>query len=197
MSKIDKDISEEERIELIAHYVEEIITLLGEDVERQGLIKTPMRAAKALHYATRGYRQNTDAIVNEAVFDAPGHDMIVVKDIEFYSLCEHHVLPFFGHISIGYIPDGKVLGLSKVARLVDMYARRLQLQERFTLEVCRAVMDAVGAKGVMAVSEAGHLCMKMRGVEKQDSTTSVISACGVFENDKELRREFLESVGKC
>ncbi|MDE7024735.1 MAG: GTP cyclohydrolase I FolE [Paramuribaculum sp.] len=186
--------NEQQRVEQIASRIQDIIELLGEDSARQGLVKTPMRAAKALWYVTRGYRQDTDKVINDAVFDSPSHDMVMVKDIEFYSMCEHHMLPFFGHISIAYIPDGKVLGLSKVARLVDVYARRLQLQERFTVEVCKAVMDAAGAKGVMAISSAGHMCMKMRGVEKQDSTTTVVSAVGVFENDDALRNQFFASL---
>ncbi len=195
MSSISNDEKDNERIMLISSHIKDIIQLLGEDTERQGLVKTPVRAAKALYYATRGYRQNADEVVNGAAFDSPDRNMVIVKDVEFYSMCEHHILPFFGHISIGYMPDGRVLGLSKVARLVDMYARRLQLQERFTAEVCRAVMAAVDAKGVIAVSNAGHLCMKMRGVEKQDSTTSVVSAVGVFEDDSELRRDFFSALG--
>lgn len=186
--------NEQWRVEQIALHIKDVIELLGEDSKREGLVKTPMRAAKALWYATRGYRQDADKVVNKAVFESPSHEMVVVKDIEFYSMCEHHMLPFFGHISIAYIPDGKVLGLSKVARLVDMYARRLQLQERFTAEVCKAIMEAAGARGVMAISNAGHMCMKMRGVEKQDSTTSVVSAIGVFEHDAELRHQFFASI---
>lgn len=186
--------NEQWRVEQIASHIKEVIELLGEDSSREGLIKTPMRAAKALWYATRGYRQEADKVINDAVFESPAREMVVVKDIEFYSMCEHHLLPFFGHISIAYIPDGKVLGLSKVARLVDMYARRLQLQERFTAEVCKAIMEASGARGVMAISNAGHMCMKMRGVEKQDSTTSVVSATGVFEHDAELRHQFFASI---
>lgn len=185
---------EQSRLTQIAGHLEAIINLLGEDVTRQGLVKTPMRSAKALWYATRGYRQDIDCVVNDALFDSPSHDMVVVKDVEFYSLCEHHLLPFFGHISIAYIPNGKVIGLSKVARLVDMYARRLQLQERFTSEVCEAIMRVTGAKGVMAVSNAGHLCMKMRGVEKQDSTTTVVSSVGVFADSAELRNQFFASL---
>lgn len=184
------EMNEQQRVGMIAEHIGEIINLLGEDVTRQGLAKTPMRAAKALWYATRGYRQDIDRVVNEALFDSPSRDMVMVKDIEFYSMCEHHILPFFGHISIAYIPDGKVLGLSKVARLVDVYARRLQLQERFTSQVCEAIMATAGAKGVMALSTAGHMCMKMRGVEKQDSTTTVVSARGIFEQDPMLRKQF-------
>lgn len=185
---------EQSRLEQIAVHVNALVGLLGEDVTREGLVKTPMRCAKALWYATRGYRQNVDDVVNGALFESPSHDMVVVKDVEFYSLCEHHLLPFFGHISIAYIPDGKVIGLSKVARLVDVYARRLQLQERFTLEVCEAIMKVTGAKGVMAMSTAGHLCMKMRGVEKQDSTTTVVSAVGVFNDNPGLRNQFFASL---
>ena len=126
---------EQNRIELIAEHYREIIRLVGEDPSREGLLKTPVRAAKALWYATRGYRQDADKVVNDALFDSSSREIVIVKSVEFYSMCEHHLLPFFGHITIGYVPDGKVLGLSKVARLVDMYARRFQVQERFTSEV--------------------------------------------------------------
>lgn len=181
-------------VEAIASHIKEIITLLGEDTGREGLLKTPLRAAKALYYVTNGYRRNLDDVVNGAVFDHEGSNMVIVKNIEFYSECEHHILPFFGHISIGYIPDGKILGLSKVARIVDIYARRLQVQERLTAQVVEAVQRVTGAKGVIARCEARHLCMQMRGVEKQDSSTSTIEMSGVFNEDPSLASRFLEMI---
>lgn len=188
-----RELSEETIKEIASHY-EAIIRLLGEDVTREGLVKTPMRAAKAMAYATRGYRQDADEIINEAIFTHEGSRMVVVKDIEFYSLCEHHILPFFGKVSIGYIPDGKTIGLSKLARLVDFYARRLQVQERMTAQICRIVMEKLGAKGVIAVCTGEHLCMKMRGVEKQDSATTTIETTGVFDESPALVEEFFRAL---
>ncbi|WP_303335850.1 GTP cyclohydrolase I FolE, partial [uncultured Duncaniella sp.] len=156
----------EETIEEIARHYAAIISLLGEDITREGLVRTPMRAAKAMAFATRGYRQDPDVIINDAIFTHEGSNMVIVRDIEFYSLCEHHILPFFGKVSIGYIPDGRTIGLSKLARLVDFYARRLQVQERLTAQICDIVMKKLGAKGVIVACTADHLCMKMRGVEK-------------------------------
>ena len=167
------EISDETIREIASHY-EAILKLLGEDTTREGLVKTPMRAAKAMVYATRGYRQDPDVIINDAVFSYEGSRMVIVKDIEFYSLCEHHILPFFGKVSVGYIPDGKTIGLSKLARLVDFYGRRLQVQERMTAQICNIIMEKLNAKGVIVVCSGEHLCMKMRGVEKQDSTTTTI-----------------------
>ncbi len=179
--------------EIASHY-EAIIRLIGEDPSREGLIKTPVRAAKALYYATSGYRADVDAVVNGAIFSHDGSRMIIVKDIEFYSFCEHHILPFFGNISVGYIPNGKIVGLSKIARLVNVYARRLQVQERLTAEVCRTVRDILNAEGVMVVCNAQHLCMKMRGVEKQNSSTTTTEYNGVFAERSDLRREFLDAI---
>lgn len=179
--------------EIAAHY-EAIIKLIGEDTTREGLLKTPVRAAKALVYATRGYRQNVHDIVNGAIFTHEGSRMIIVRDIEFYSFCEHHILPFFGRISIGYIPDGKIIGLSKVARIVDMFARRLQVQERLTEQVCTELQKILLAKGVIARCTAEHLCMKMRGVEKQQSLTTTLDYNGIFATDPTLRHEFLSSI---
>lgn len=179
--------------EIAAHY-EAILKLIGENPTREGLVKTPVRAAKALLYATGGYRKNVDEIVNGAVFSHEGSRMIIVRDIEFYSFCEHHILPFFGKISIGYIPDGKIIGLSKVARIVDMYARRLQVQERITEQVCTTLRDILSAKGVIALCKAEHLCMKMRGVEKQESLTVTLDYNGIFATDTTLRNEFLSSL---
>ncbi|MBE6305604.1 MAG: GTP cyclohydrolase I FolE [Bacteroidales bacterium] len=185
---------DEEKISKIASHVEEIIKLLGEDPSRQGLIKTPIRAAKALYYATSGYRLNPSELMRQAIFTHSGSRMIIVKDIEFYSMCEHHILPFFGHMSVGYIPDGTMLGLSKVARVVDAYARRLQVQERLTSQVCREIFDTLPAKGVIVSCSAGHLCMKMRGVEKQGAMTTTTDYLGVFETDTNLRTEFFNAL---
>ncbi len=177
-------------VDAVATHIEQIIRLLGEDPEREGLKKTPVRAAKALYYITNGYRTDIDQEVNEAIFDHDGSGMIVVKNIEFYSECEHHILPFFGRISIGYIPDGKMLGLSKMARIVDVFARRLQVQERLTAQVVAEVMRVTGAKGAIARCDARHLCMQMRGVEKQSSATATIEMAGVFETDPSLVARF-------
>lgn len=176
----------------VADHLRQIIELLGEDASREGLRDTPERAAKALWFATSGYRQDADGVMKQAIFEYAGSQMIVVKDIEFYSMCEHHILPFFGRVSIGYVPDGNMIGLSKLARLVNVYARRLQVQERMTRQICEAVMRTLSARGVIVVAHAQHLCMKMRGVEKQDSSTSTIHYAGVFETDPGLRAEFFE-----
>lgn len=184
-----KEFSDNTIREIAGHY-EAIIRLLGEDVNREGLIKTPIRAAKAMAYATRGYRQNADEIINNAIFSHDGSQMVIVKDIEFYSLCEHHILPFFGKVSIGYIPNGKMIGLSKLARLVDFYARRLQVQERMTSQICNIVMEKLDAKGVIVVCSGEHLCMKMRGVEKQDSATNAIETAGIFSDSPAKVDEF-------
>lgn len=185
-----------ETVNQIAEHYKAIITLLGEDVTREGLMKTPMRAAKALYYATQGYRQNADEVMNQAIFEHAGSRMIIVKDIEFYSFCEHHILPFFGRVSIGYIPDGKMIGLSKLARVVNVYARRLQVQERLTSQLCHSIAETLSAKGVIVACNAQHLCMKMRGVEKQDSSTTTIDYCGDFETSVDLRREFMDALGR-
>lgn len=189
-----ENINDQATVEALASHIKAIIELLGEDPAREGLIKTPVRAAKALLYVTRGYRQDADAIINNAIFTHEGSRMVVVKDIEFYSMCEHHILPFFGKVSIGYIPSGKTIGLSKLARLVDFYARRLQVQERMTAQICDIVMEKLGAKGVIVVCNGEHLCMKMRGVEKQCSTTTTVECGGVFENDTALRKEFFDTL---
>lgn len=180
-----------EKLEAIAGHMRAIIELLGEDPSREGLVKTPMRAAKALLENTRGYSQDGQSIVRSAIFEHPGSQMVIVKDIEFYSLCEHHILPFFGKVSVGYIPNGSIVGLSKLARLVDVYSRRLQVQERMTREICADLAESLSSMGVIVVCEAQHLCMKMRGVEKQDSTTVTMHYTGEFEK-VELRNEFLE-----
>jgi GTP cyclohydrolase I len=174
--------------------VRELLLELGEDPSREGLLKTPERVAKALAFLTHGYRTRLDEVINQALFTQQTSSMVIVKDIEVYSLCEHHMLPFFGRCHIGYIPDGKVFGVSKLARLVDMFARRLQLQERLTEEISKVVMDEVGARGVGVMIEARHLCMMMRGVEKQNSTMVTSSVLGVFREHLATREEFLTLV---
>lgn len=185
---------ENEIIEQIADHYREIIKLIGEDPLREGLLKTPQRAAKALYYATSGYRKKIDEVVNNALFSHEGSKLIIVKDIEFYSFCEHHILPFFGKVSIGYIPNGKVLGLSKLARMVDVFARRLQLQERLTSEIREHIAEVIGSNDVIVACDAQHLCMKMRGVEKQDSSTTTLDYSGAFSDNYDLRKEFLDAL---
>ena len=174
--------------------VRELLLELGEDPDREGLLKTPQRVAKAFSFLTHGYRTDLKEVINQAIFTQATSSMVIVKDIELYSLCEHHLLPFFGRCHIGYIPDGKVFGVSKLARLVDMYARRLQLQERLTEEISQVVMAEIGAKGVGVMIEARHLCMMMRGVEKQNSTMVTSSVLGVFREHLATREEFLTLV---
>lgn len=179
--------------EIAAHY-KAILELIGENPEREGLEKTPMRAAKALYFATQGYRADIDEVVNGAMFEAASSGMIVVRDIEFYSFCEHHILPFFGKVSIGYIPGDKIIGLSKLARIVNVFARRLQVQERMTAEICSELTRLLNAKGVIVSCRAQHLCMKMRGVEKQESSAVTTESSGIFDTDMNLRREFLDAI---
>lgn len=186
--------NEQERIDAIASHIEAIIELLGEDSSREGLIKTPERAAKALAFLTSGYQAQPEPMMEQALFEHEGSRMIVVKDIEFYSMCEHHILPFFGKVSIGYIPNGKIVGLSKLARIVDVFARRLQVQERFTQQICDTVAKTLDAAGVIVYCTADHLCMKMRGVEKQNSSTSTVHYNGVFDSNPELRTEFFTTL---
>jgi GTP cyclohydrolase I len=180
----------------IAGLVRQLLIELGEDVNREGLLKTPDRVAKALSFLTYGYRANVGEVINQALFTETSGGMIIVKDIELYSLCEHHMLPFYGRCHIGYIPDGKVFGVSKLARLVDVFARRLQLQERLTEQISQVVMEEVGAKGVAVMVEARHLCMMMRGVEKQNSTMVTSSVLGVFRDNLATREEFLNLVAR-
>ena len=184
------------KIEAIAGHYREIIKLIGEDPGREGLLKTPMRAAKAMWFATQGYRQQPRRILEQAVFEYAGSRMVVVKDIEFYSFCEHHILPFFGTVSIGYIPHGSMIGLSKLPRLVNAIARKLQVQERLTAEICREVTETLSARGVIVVCSANHLCMQMRGVEKQLASTDTIDYSGDFETNPRLRQEFFSMVAK-
>jgi len=172
--------------ELVAEWLE----LIGEDPQREGLERTPQRVAEAWAFLTRGYRQNLQEIVNGAIFHVEENTMVVVKGIEFYSMCEHHLLPFFGHIHIGYLPQGKILGLSKFARIVDLYARRLQVQERLTQQVAQAIQDLLAPQGVAVVADGIHLCMMMRGVEKQHARTTTSAMLGIFRESSEARDEF-------
>lgn len=183
-----------ERIEQMAAHIRALIELMGDDPTREGLVKTPVRAAKALLYATCGYRQNGGEVMRQAIFEYAGSQMVVVKDIEFYSMCEHHILPFFGRVSIGYLPDGKMIGLSKLARLVDVYAHRLQVQERLTAQVCEDVMKSLHACGAIVLCNGEHLCMKMRGVEKQHSSTTTVHYAGAFADELRLREEFYQAL---
>ena len=178
----------------IAALVREIIAALGEDPDRQGLKKTPERVAKAMIYLTRGYRQSLKAVVNNAYFASGTNHMVILRDIELYSLCEHHLLPFYGKFAIGYISKGKVLGVSKLARIVDMFARRFQIQERLTEEIADAIMEETGAEGVGVVIRAKHLCMMMRGVEKQNSEMTTSAVLGSFRTDEKVRQEFLSLI---
>ena len=178
----------------IASLVRELISLLGEDPSREGLVKTPERVAKSLAFLTRGYRQDLRKVVNGAKFASGTNHMVVLRDIELYSLCEHHMLPFYGSCSIGYISRGKVLGASKLARIVDMFARRLQIQERMTEQIANAVMEEAGAEGVGVVINARHLCMMMRGVEKKNSQMTTSAVLGSFRSDEKVRQEFLSLV---
>jgi GTP cyclohydrolase I len=169
----------------------ELLEAIGEDPERQGLMKTPARAARALEFLTQGYRQSVEEIVNDAIFDSEASEIVLVKDIELYSMCEHHLLPFIGRAHVAYIPNGKVIGLSKVARIVDLYARRLQIQENLTTQIAESLMDCLEPNGVAVVVEAKHLCMMMRGVEKQNSVMKTSCLLGSFKDDARTRSEFL------
>merc|ERR1719219_2790538 len=190
----EKERQDEELLPLVAASYRNIISQLGEDPTREGLVDTPMRAAKAMMFFTKGYQETVQEVVKNAVFSEPTDEMVVVKDIEMFSLCEHHLVPIIGHVSIGYLPRGKVLGLSKLARIVEMFSRRLQVQERLTREIANAVWEAVEPAGVGVVVEAGHMCMVMRGVQKINSKTVTSSMLGHFRDDPKTRQEFLTLV---
>ncbi len=174
--------------------IEEVLRRLGEDPGRQGLLKTPERVEKSLQWLTRGYRLSVDQVIGDAIFDEDHHNMVLVKDIEMYSLCEHHMLPFFGKVHVAYIPNGRILGLSKLPRIVEVFARRLQVQERMTDQIAQAVWEVLEPQGVGVVIEAYHLCMMMRGVEKQNSKTITSAMRGTFLKDNRTREEFLGLV---
>jgi len=180
----------------IEKLVRQLLVELGEDPQREGLVKTPLRVAQALSFLTHGYRTEPATVINNALFTQDTGSMVIVKDIEVYSMCEHHMLPFFGRCHIGYLPNGKVFCVSKLARLVDLYARRLQLQERLTEQISQVIMESIDAKGVAVMIEARHLSMMMRGVEKQNSTMVTSSVLGVFRDHLATREEFLTLVGR-
>ncbi len=173
---------------------ENILTAVGEDLTRPGLKDTPIRAARAFSYLTSGYNQTLEEVTNRAVFPSDNREMVLVKNIEFYSLCEHHLLPFYGRVHIAYLPEGQVLGLSKFARITEMFARRLQIQENLTKQIAEAVAEVTDARGVAVVIDSAHMCMMMRGVGKQSSTTRTVSFIGDFEHNEQIRREFLRVV---
>lgn len=177
------------------HYTA-ILGQLGEDVSREGLLDTPKRAAKAMQYLCKGYQQTLEEVTNGALFSSDNSEMVLVKNIELYSLCEHHMLPFIGKAHVAYLPNGKVLGLSKVARIVDMYARRLQIQENLTRQIAEAIQEVTGAAGVAVVIEAKHMCMMMRGVEKQNSVMNTSVMLGAFRSSCNTRMEFLQLIGR-
>ena len=176
--------------ELASHY-KQVLTLLGEDTEREGLEKTPMRVAKAMQVLTRGYTQDPHKVLTDALFEEKYNQMVIVKDIDFFSMCEHHILPFYGKAHVAYIPNGHITGLSKIARVMDIFSHRLQVQERLTEQVMQCINDTLKPQGVMVVIEAKHMCMQMRGVEKQNSITTTSAYSGVFESSK-TRNEFMD-----
>ena len=182
-----------ERVEQLIH---ELLIELGEDPAREGLARTPHRVAKAYEFLTKGYRQSVEEAIRGTVFESEANNMIIVRDIELFSLCEHHMLPFFGRCHIGYIASDKVIGVSKIARIMEVYSRRLQIQERLTRQIAKAVQDSVGAEGVGVVIEARHLCMMMRGVEKQNSVMTTSSVLGSFHHDQATRLEFLHLLNR-
>ncbi len=181
----------EKDLDKIANVYRELLQGIGEDIGREGLLRTPDRAARALEFLTQGYRQDLDQIINGAVFESRASEIILVKDIELYSLCEHHLLPFIGRAHVAYLPNGKVIGLSKVARIVDVFARRLQIQENLTTQIAESLMRCLEPSGVAVVVEAKHLCMMMRGVEKQNSVMKTSCLLGTFKEDARTRSEFL------
>ena len=181
---------------IIAKLIEKLLQELGEDPTREGLLKTPTRVAKSWLYFSRGYNLDLDDVVNNAIFHEASKDMVVVRDVEFFSLCEHHLLPFFGKAHVGYIPNGKVIGLSKIPRIIDMYARRLQVQERLTHQIADAIQDVLKPNGVAVVMEGRHMCMQMRGVEKQNSLATTSTMLGRFRESVRTRNEFMYLINR-
>ena len=186
----------DDRTKRLSEHFKGILAAVGEDLTREGLRDTPSRAARALETLTRGYAQDPQDVVGGAIFEADSDDMVIVKDIELYSLCEHHLLPFFGRCHVGYIPKGKVIGLSKIARLVEVFARRLQIQEQLTKQIAQTILESTGAEGVGVVIEARHLCMMMRGVEKQNSVMTTSCMLGSFRQEASTRNEFLTLISR-
>lgn len=185
---------EKQEVPGLADLTHDWLSAIGEDPDREGLLKTPHRVAKAWGFMTAGYSKTLFDAAGDAVFEAEGSEMVIVKDIEFYSMCEHHMLPFYGRAHIAYIPDGKILGLSKFARIVDLYSRRLQVQERITAQIADAVEELLSPRGVAVVMEGVHLCMAMRGVQKQNSSTATSAMRGLFKDDHRTRAEFMSAV---
>ena len=181
--------------EKIADLTNSLLREIGEDPTREGLIKTPSRVSKAWSFFSRGYNQNIDEIVNNAIFNEDAKDMVVVRDVEFFSLCEHHLLPFFGKAHVGYLPNGRVVGLSKIPRIIDMFSRRLQVQERLTRQIAETIKDVLEPIGVAVIMEGQHMCMQMRGVEKQNSLATTSSMLGKFRESDRTRTEFLSIIG--
>lgn len=194
MAYKSEDINEKDTTAEIAVHVKEILRLLGEDTEREGLLKTPERVAKSLQFLTKGYSQNGEEIVRSAIFDEEYQQMVLVKDIELYSMCEHHMLPFIGKAHIAYIPNGKITGLSKIARVVETFARRLQVQERLTVEIRDCIQNALQPLGVAVVIEASHTCMQIRGVQKSNAITTTSAFSGAFLTSARTRNEFLNLI---
>ena len=189
-----EDVYNEERVEKLAYHYREILSLLGENPEREGLLKTPMRVAKAMSFCTKGYEQDPVEIINSAIFEEEYQQMVLVKDIELFSMCEHHMMPFVGKAHVAYIPNGKITGISKIARVVECFARRLQVQERLTVQIRDCIQKALNPAGVAVVIEASHMCMQMRGVEKQGSATTTSAFTGLFLKDTRTREEFLTLI---
>jgi GTP cyclohydrolase I len=194
MAYLREDEYEPQVTEEIAKHVKAILSLLGEDPNREGLLKTPERVAKSLQYLTKGYREDGEAIIRKAVFDEQYKQMVLVKDIDLYSTCEHHMLPFIGKCHVAYIPDGKITGLSKIARVVETYARRLQVQERLTVQIRDCIQEALHPLGVAVVIEAHHTCMQLRGVEKDNAITTTSAFSGIFLSSSRTRNEFLNLI---
>lgn len=178
----------------IEKLTKDLLLEIGEDTKREGLLKTPHRVSKSWKFLTSGYSQTINDVVNGAIFSVENEDMIIVKDINYYSLCEHHLLPFMGRVHVGYIPNGKVLGLSKIPRIIDIFARRLQLQEQLTQQIAESISDFLNPKGVAVVIEGEHLCMRMRGVQKQNATMQTSSMTGIFRKEEKTREEFLNLI---
>ncbi len=194
MGYIKEERYDEKTTRQIAGHVREILKLIGEDPDREGLLKTPERVAKAMQFLTQGYAQNGEIIIKSALFDEEYQQMVLVKDIEMYSMCEHHMLPFLGHAHIAYIPDGKITGLSKIARVVDTFSHRLQVQERLTVQIRDCIQQSLHPLGVAVVIEAMHTCMKIRGVQKSNAVTTTSAFSGVFLKDARTRNEFLNLI---
>lgn len=183
-------------LEIVEKNIASILAEIGEDTKREGLLKTPKRVAKAYEFLTKGYQKNIDEVLNGAVFSEDYDEMVIVKDIDYYSLCEHHMIPFYGKVHVAYIPNGKIVGISKIPRIVDVFARRLQIQERMTQQIADTINDALHPQGVAVVCEGYHMCMMMRGVQKQNSITTTSAMRGIFRESQRTRAEFLNLIAR-